>query len=232
MTRVVVCCAVLCSNLLLAGDRVSEVRARRQADVKALVTRAGLTYPVAEAYLRVFKAEREVELWASGRAGQPMVLIKRWSVCAASGEAGPKRQEGDLQVPEGLYEVSEFNPWSNYHLALKVSYPNASDLVRTTDRAHPGGLIYMHGKCASIGCIAIEDEQIEEVYLITADARRRSTRIDLFPARLTDEWLEAASPEHRDFWTELRPFFARFETNHRPVAFKVERTTGRYVPAN
>jgi murein L,D-transpeptidase YafK len=209
------------------ADRVSTVRARRAADVKALVKEAGLDSPVDEAYLRVFKEERQVELWAS-RAGKPMVLVKTFGVCAASGELGPKRQEGDLQVPEGLYEVSEFNPTSSYHLALKVSYPNASDRVRS-DQKTPGGLIYMHGKCASIGCIAIEDAQIEEVYLTVLDARRKPIRIDLFPRRLSAKWLEAQkSSPHAGLWNELWPAYANFEATHRPVAFTVDRKTGAY----
>jgi murein L,D-transpeptidase YafK len=221
---------VLLSSTAFSADRVTKVRAARLADLKALVEKAGLPYPVAEVYVRVLKAEREVELWASGKRGDPMVLIKTYAICAASGEPGPKRQEGDLQVPEGLYEVSEFNPTSSYHLALKVSYPNASDRVRTTDAAHPGGLIYMHGKCASIGCIAIEDAQIEEVYLTSLDATGKPVRIDLFPARLTKEWLAAPSGEaHREFWGELLPAFEQFEAKHRPVAFTVDKKTGRYV---
>jgi murein L,D-transpeptidase YafK len=227
MREALLVAAVLASTVCLAADRVDRVRAARQADVQALVKQAGLTYPVAEVYLRVFKAEREVELWASGKVGQPMVLIKRYEVCAASGGPGPKRVEGDLQVPEGLYEISQFNPASSYHLSLKVSYPNKSDR-RRSDRAHPGGLIYLHGRCASIGCIAIEDAPIEEVYLISADARRQPVRIDLFPARLTRAWLEAAPAEHRDFWAELLPAFEGFEAARRPVPVTVDPQTGAY----
>jgi murein L,D-transpeptidase YafK len=180
-------------------------------------------------YVRVFKEERQVELWASASPKAPMVLVKTWAVCAASGEVGPKRREGDLQVPEGLYEIAEFNPTSNYHLALKVSYPNASDRVRSDQQA-PGGLIYMHGKCASIGCIAIEDEQIEEVYLIALEARKKPSRVDLFPRRLSLEWLatQRASP-YAAFWAELWPAYEQFEATRRPAVFSVDRKTGAYV---
>jgi len=227
MRRLAVFLALTFSILSLANDRVSRVRASRSEDVKALLKQAGLGSPVDEAYLRVFKEERQVELWASA-AGKPMALVKSWTICAASGDLGPKRVEGDLQVPEGLYEVSEFNPTSNYHLALKVAYPNASDRVRS-DRKTPGGLIYMHGKCASIGCIAIEDEPIEVVYLVALDARRKPIRIDLFPRRLDAKWLEAQheSP-NAALWAELAPAYQQFERTHRPAAFSVDPRSGAY----
>jgi murein L,D-transpeptidase YafK len=226
LTRTMVVVLAL-SSTALAADKVKEVRARRLADVKALLEKAGLSFPVDEVYLRAFKKERVVELWAS-KKGQPMHLVKSYPFCAASGELGPKRKEGDLQVPEGLYEVPEFNPGSAYHLSMKVSYPNASDRLRS-DPKTPGGLIYLHGNCASIGCIAIEDEPIEEVYLIALEAKRRPIRFDLFPMRLTAEALAAAEGEpHLDFWKELAPAFTAFEQVHRPAGFRVNPKTGAY----
>jgi murein L,D-transpeptidase YafK len=218
---------LLVASTAVAADRVKEVRSRRAADVKALLEKAGLPSPVDEVYLRAFKQERQLELWA-GRRGQPLVLVKTYPFCAASGELGPKRKEGDLQVPEGLYEVPEFNPTSNFHLSMKVSYPNASDRVRSDPR-QPGGLIYLHGNCASIGCIAIEDEPIEEVYLVSLDAKRRPIRFDIFPMRLTPEALEAnAAAPHAALWKELAPAFASFEQTKRPAKFKVDPKTGAY----
>ena len=210
-----------------AADRVREVRVRRADDVKALVQAVGLTYPVDEVYLRAFKEERELEVWA-GKKGKPLSLVKRYPFCAASGELGPKRKEGDLQVPEGLYEVPEFNPTSNFHLSMKVSYPNASDRLRS-DKAHPGGLIYLHGNCASIGCIAIEDGPIEEVYLLALDARVRPIRFDIFPRRLTDDAVAAQKDSpNAGFWSELKPAFDAFETSKRPARFTVDGKTGAY----
>lgn len=218
---------LLLSSLAFA-DKVKEVRALRGADVKALVEKAGLSYPVDEVYLRGFKKDRQLELWA-GQRGRPLVLVKTYPFCAASGELGPKRKEGDLQVPEGLYEVPEFNPFSDYHLSMKVSYPNASDRLRS-DARRPGGLIYLHGNCASIGCIAIEDGPIEEVYLISLDAKRRPIRFDLFPTRLTDEALAALEGDpHLAFWRELQPAYLSFETSKRPAPFRVSPKTGAYV---
>lgn len=220
--------AVLASTAALAKDRVTEVRARRAADVKALVEKAGLAYPPDEVYLRAFKQERQLELWA-GKKGQPLTLLRTYPVCAASGELGPKRKEGDLQVPEGFYEVSQFNPTSDFHLSLRVSYPNASDKVRS-DKARPGGLIYLHGGCASIGCIAIEDGPIEEVYLLALDAKVRVLPFHIFPARMTAEGTKALPKDaHGGFWAELQPGYEQFEATRRPPKASVNATTGAYA---
>lgn len=218
----------LVATSAFAKDKVNEVRARRTADVKAMLEKVGLTYPVDEVYLRGFKKERVLELWA-GKPGKPLVLVKSYPFCAASGDLGPKRKEGDLQVPEGLYEVPSFNPYSDYHLSMKVSYPNASDALRS-DAKRPGGLIYLHGSCASIGCIAIEDEPIEEVYLITIDAKKRPIRFDIFPTRLDPEGLASLKESpFADFWKELAPAYMSFEQTRRPAAFSVSKKTGAYV---
>lgn len=210
-----------------AKDRVSEVRSRRTDDLKAMLEKVGVSYPPDEVYLRLFKEDRQLELWV-GQAGKPLVLLSTYPVCAASGELGPKRMEGDLQVPEGFYEVSQFHSTSNYHLALKVSYPNASDRVRS-DAQHPGGLIYLHGGCASIGCIAIENEPVEEVYLLALDAKVRTIPFHIFPFRLTARALEAhADSPNAAFWGELAPGYQQFEASHRPPRFKVDAKSGAY----
>ena len=135
--------------VILSADKVALVRSARADDVKTLWSSAGLSKPPDEIYLRALKQERQLEVWGGPR-GEALKLIKTYPFCAASGELGPKRRQGDLQVPEGFYEVSSFNPWSDWHLSMKVSYPNASDQV-LSDAEHPGGLIYLHGGCASIG---------------------------------------------------------------------------------
>jgi murein L,D-transpeptidase YafK len=203
---------------LLASDRVAAARTERAPDVKQLWQSAGLKVAPAEVYLRAFKKERVLEVWGGPR-GKPLTLIQTYPFCAASGELGPKRREGDQQVPEGFYEVSQFNPWSDFHLSLKVSYPNASDKV-LSDAEHPGGLIYLHGGCASIGCIAITDPAIEEVYLLAFDSAVRPLHFDIFPSRASDE---------SGFSKQLAPGIAAFEQTHRPPRTKVDGKTGAYT---
>ena len=174
--------------------------------------------------LRSFKTEGKLELWATGRTKDPLVLIKTYDVCAASGELGPKREMGDLQVPEGFYSIDALNAWSTFHLSLHVDNPNAADVARgaKTGVKHLGGQIMVHGNCVTIGCIPIEDEFIKEVYLVMKDARIRGARtpIHLFPRRLDDAGLTAllasdAPDDVKHLWRELAEGYRAFEATHR-----------------
>ena len=140
-------------------------------------------------YIRSFKYDSQLEVWVKNTQKEPFKLFKTYKVCALAGTLGPKRMQGDYQVPEGFYYINEFNPRSNYHLALGINYPNASDKI-LSDAHRPGNNIYIHGNCVSTGCIAIQDGPIEEVYLMTLDAKKRMGRnvpIHIFPRRLDAE---------------------------------------------
>jgi murein L,D-transpeptidase YafK len=119
-------------------------------------------------YLRVFKSEQELEIWIQDSTA--FRLFRTYPICRVPGLLGPKRKEGDLQVPEGLYWIEVFNPKSTYHLSLGINYPNASDRI-LADPKTPGGEIYIHGDCVSVGCIPITDEKIREVYLLALEAK-------------------------------------------------------------
>ncbi|RKH45859.1 hypothetical protein D7X55_15925 [Corallococcus sp. AB049A] len=218
-----------------AEDRVAAARERQTQALVQTFQKAGLAWPPEELYLRAFKVERELEVWA-GRPGQPLVKVRTFPVCAASGEVGPKRAQGDLQVPEGFYTVDLFNPKSAYHLSMRVSYPNALD--RKQGAAQPGGDIYIHGDCVSIGCLAIEDGPIEELYVMVSEARARMGRdvpVHLFPRRLDAAGLAALEalsgvPEARKaFWRGLEPGYRFFEESRRPPRVKVDAARSAYV---
>lgn len=215
-----------------ARDKVAAAREARVPVLAEAFARAGVAWPPEELYVRAFKEERELEVWAGAR-GQRLVKVKVFPFCAASGTVGPKRLEGDGQVPEGFYTLDQFNPFSSFHLSLRVSYPNASD--RKLGGTPLGGLIYVHGGCASIGCIAIEDGPIEELYVMVAEARARMKRdvpIHIFPRRLDAAGLEAlargAREEQVAFWRSLEPGWRLFEEHRRPPRVSVDARTGAY----
>ncbi len=172
--------------------------------------------------MRAFKAERVLEVWA-GKKGQPLTHIKAFPICAASGQPGPKRARGDSQVPEGLYEISLFNPLSNFHLSLKVSYPNAADRILGTE-PDLGGDIFIHGSCASVGCLAIEDGPIEELYVMAQDTVRKPIAIHIFPTRVGGE-----VAEHAALWHQLEEAQKLFDRTHRPPNALVDKKTGAYL---
>lgn len=163
------------------GDVVSAVgwrRARLRGDFEA----AGVPYPPPRVVLAGFKEEKLLEVWAS--AGTSFKRVKTYPVLAASGGPGPKRREGDRQVPEGIYRLTGFNPNSSYHLSVRVDYPNAEDraVARAEGRSDLGGDIFIHGKAVSIGCLAIGDDAIEELYLLLHDAGLSQALLVLSPS--------------------------------------------------
>lgn len=156
-------------------------------------------------YLRAFKEEAELELWV--QQGGTWQLLHTYPIQGQSGTLGPKTAEGDEQVPEGFYAVTPrgMNPCSSYHLSFNIGYPNAYD----TAQGRTGSLIMIHGKDCSIGCLAMGDPAIEEIYTLVAEALRaapeRPVPVHIFPFRMTEERLaaEADSP-HIDFWRYLQ----------------------------
>jgi murein L,D-transpeptidase YafK len=147
-------------NSLNIFDRTQDTL-RKQFEAKKIA------FPPKEMYVRSFKYDRVLEVWVKDDIKGQFKLFKTYKVCQQSGTMGPKRMEGDYQVPEGFYYINEFNPNSNYHLALGLNYPNTSDKI-LSDSLHlrPGGDIYIHGDCVSTGCIPITDAPIEELYML------------------------------------------------------------------
>ncbi len=225
--------AVVPRASLAARDPVAKALAARKAGLVKLLAKQGLSYPPREVYLRVFKREGALEVWARERGH--FALVRSYPICAASGDLGPKRRSGDLQVPEGFYVVDRFNPWSAYHLSLGINYPNASDR-KLGYKASLGGDIFLHGKCASIGCVAITDGPIEDVYLLADGAHRRGQAripVHIFPTRLDAKgiaWLEQEHSSKRallDFWASLRPAYELFEKSRAVPRTSVD-VRGRY----
>jgi murein L,D-transpeptidase YafK len=139
----------------------------------------------APAYVRIFKKEGELELWL--RVNGRYSLYRTFPICKWSGRLGPKVREADYQSPEGFYSVSarQLNPHSNYHLAFNVGYPNAFD----RQNGHTGGLVMVHGNCKSVGCFAMTDKGIDEIYGFVAaalSAGQREVPVHIFPFRMTE----------------------------------------------
>jgi len=167
-------------------------------------------------FIRAFKEEKILEVWVQKK--EKFVLFRSYPIAAASGVLGPKKREGDRQVPEGFYFVkpAQMNPQSRFHLSFNIGYPNSFD------RAHQrtGSAIMVHGSDVSIGCLAMTDPKIEEIYTL-ADAAFSSGqpffRIHLFPYRMSDEKLtEHASSEWHSFWKNLQKGYKWFEEKKTP----------------
>jgi hypothetical protein len=145
--------------------------------------RAGVAYPPKQMALLVFKRENRLSVWARSTANSPWRFVRHYPILAASGHAGPKLREGDYQVPEGVYRIAHLNPMSSYHLSMKVSYPNDFDrrMAARDGRTRLGGDIFIHGNRVSIGCVAIGDPAIEELFTLVAQTGHSRVKVIIAP---------------------------------------------------
>lgn len=202
----------------LQHSRVKIAYEEKEKIVQHYFTNAALPYKGFSLFIRAFKKERTVEAWVKTSGSLTYTLLKTFPFCASSGELGPKRTEGDLQIPEGIYSLNHFNPQSNFHLSLGVSYPNASDKI-LSDKKSPGSAIYIHGNCVTIGCIPLTDAKIEELYILAVEAKnsgQKNIPIHIFPSRLGEKDFQKLQTDfpgspHLNFWGNLKNVFDDFE---------------------
>lgn len=174
-------------------------------------------------FMRIFKEENELEIWV--KKDLAYKLFKTYKICKYSGKLGPKLREGDEQSPEGFYTVSvtALNPWSNFHLSFNLGYPNEFDrLHRRT-----GGALMVHGKCASVGCFAMNDFRIEEIYTIVDAAMSNGQEqfsVHIFPFRMTwEKMAQNATSPWIPFWENLKQGYDFFQGHRAPPVVTVEK---------
>jgi murein L,D-transpeptidase YafK len=197
------------------------------APILSLMT-AKDTTPSAPVLIRVYKKESELEVWKKARSGR-FVLLKTYPICRWSGQLGPKRRQGDRQAPEGFYTVSprQMNPNSAYYLSFDTGFPNAYDKAQGAT----GSALMVHGTCSSMGCYAMTDQQIGEIYAIAREAfagGQQAFQFQAFPFRMTAENLarHRTGPNYA-FWRQLKEGSDRFEATGEEPAVSV--LAGRYA---
>src|ERR1700757_1391252 len=132
-------------------QRPAEAMAHKEDTLRKQFEAKKLVWPARYIYIRSFKYDSQLEVWVKNDLKDQYQLFKTYKICALAGTLGPKRMAGDFQVPEGFYYINEFNPRSDYYLALGINYPNVSDRI-LSDSLRPGGDIYIHGSCVTVGC--------------------------------------------------------------------------------
>ena len=198
--------------------------AQLPGDLAAIGARLG-----APMLLRVFKQEREVEVWVQPEDQQTFVLFRIFPICFYSGKLGPKVKEGDMQSPEGFYFVgpAQMRAKSQYHRAIDFAFPNDYDAAQ----GYTGTELLIHGNCVSSGCYAMTDPFVEQLYELgsaTAATAAQGFWIHAFPFHMTAEALagQQDSPWH-GFWAQLKAGYDAFESRRVPPHISVE--SGRYV---
>jgi len=184
---------------------------------------ADLSVKVGDAvFIRIFKKESILEVWI--RSETEYEHLKDYNICAYSGDLGPKLKEGDKQSPEGFYKVKKhhLNPNSKFHLSFNLGYPNAYDKVY----GRTGSFLMVHGNCVSIGCYAMTDDKIEEIYDLVEsalDKDQKYVQVHAYPFRMTKENMALYSEnEWYDFWVNLKEGYDYFEAEHLPPLVDVE----------
>ena len=216
------------SEELPGPERAAAAAARVRPGLERDLAAKGLSFgsPV---FIRAFKEQKELDLFVLNSATGKYDLFRTYRIAGTSGDLGPKLAEGDGQVPEGFYYVSRrsMHPASRYHLAFNIGYPNAYD----THHKRTGSHIMIHGNEVSIGCLAMTDEKIEEIYTLADAALAKGQeffRVHLFPFRMTDERMTAAAGNPNEaFWKNLREGHDLFDRNAVPPDVSV--TGGNYA---
>jgi murein L,D-transpeptidase YafK len=218
-------------------SRPNDALKRKEDTLQKQFSAKGLEWPARYVYIRSFKYDGELEVWVKSTRKEPYKLFKTYKICALAGTLGPKRMQGDYQVPEGFYYINEFNPNSTYYLSLGLNYPNASDKI-LSDSLHPGGEIYIHGSCVTVGCIPVTDKQIEEIYIIAAYAKNNGQDfipVHIYPIRYNNKRsaaylanLTKSDAQLKTFAEQLERVYDHFEATHQlPVIMSNNR--GDYV---
>lgn len=220
----------------LEFERVRTAYKEKEAILKQRYKKAGFASLAQTIFIRAFKESSELELWALNTTSKKYVLIHTYAICAKSGELGPKRKEGDGQVPEGFYDIGRFNPASNYYLSLGVSYPNQSDRI-LGGKNRLGGDIFIHGDCVTIGCLPLTDTFIKELYIACVEARthgQKNIKVHIFPYRMNDKnhFGFTKSNAHKvaliRFWENIRVGYHYFENKKTLPIITVDKQ-GKYV---
>ncbi len=204
---------------------IVEIRARQTPILRASLAAQSLDFG-APVHIRIFKEEAALELWVED--GARYRLFKTYDICRYSGDLGPKLRQGDKQAPEGVYMVgpNALNPNSDFHLSFNLGYPNAYD----QSHGRTGNFLMVHGDCTSVGCYAMTDPKIEEIYVLVEAALRggqRAVPVHAFPFRMGNmRLLEAMDHEWFGFWSDLKAIHDEFETSGQVPQVAV--ANGRY----
>ncbi len=238
------CLAILLSLFLWSDDfkatqmtyaRVRKAYTESEAVMKRRYQEQDLVFGKQAIFFRVFKEEKELELWAK-KPGGTFCLIKSYKICSASGDLGPKRKMGDYQVPEGFYHIDRFNPTSSFYLSMGINYPNASDRILGA-AGNLGGDIFIHGSCVSIGCMAMTDKNIYELYIAAVEAKNSGQQkipVHIFPFKMTTANTARYFEEYEDetgliqFWKNIKTGYDYFENNKKLPSVSVANS-GKYI---
>jgi murein L,D-transpeptidase YafK len=216
-----------------SNDRVRTAWREYEDTLQAFFTAKNLNWPPKDIFLRAFKSQNEMELWARNEKNEEYQKVKTYNICAISGKLGPKRQQGDKQIPEGYYFIDEYNANSEYYLSLLLNYPNYSDRMLGSTRT--GGDIYIHGSCLTVGCLPMTDKRIKEIYTLCMSAKLNGQEyipVHIYPTHMHSRGINylitnyPGNTAKQQFWATLKKGYDYFEQYHKllPVMYAPDGT--------
>ncbi len=223
-------------NTYRDAQRVKSIINSNHEKAAKLFRTKGMTYPADRIFIRILKYEREIELWAKSETDSVYSHIVTYKMTGYSGKLGPKRKQGDRQIPEGFYLIDRFNPWSNFHLSLGINYPNKSDRILKSG-GNPGGDIFIHGGKVTIGCVPIGDEAIEQLYTISLEIYSnggKDIQVHIFPCRMDDisnnymlKTKSFGKAKLSKFWDNIKTGYEYFQKHKKLPSYTIN-SSGAY----
>lgn len=210
-------------------QRVRATITEKQDTLKQKLRQHHLTLDNLTILLVAYKDNDLLDVYAKSKQETTFKKIISYDVCSRSGQLGPKRMQGDGQVPEGFYHIDRFNPTSNFYLSLGINYPNLAD-KRKSKASNLGGDIFIHGSCVTIGCLPMTDNSIKEIYLLAVHAKNNGQLkipVYVFPFNMTDQNMITYKARYKDskelltFWDNLKMGYDKFILDSKELNIKV-----------
>lgn len=220
----------------LKYTRVKEAFASKNEKLKKQLTQKQLTLKDINLLYVAYKQEDELEVYIKSKKDTRYQKLTTYSICSKSGVLGPKRKQGDEQVPEGFYYIDRFNPTSSYYLSLGINYPNQSDKLKSNAK-NLGGDIFIHGYCVTIGCLPMTNDIIQEIYLLSVYAKNNNQQripVYIFPFKMNDENFNKYISNYKNnielvsFWKNLKIGHNKFHETKSELSVKFD-SKGNYI---
>lgn len=212
-------------------SRVRTAITEKQALIEKKLAENHITLDNLNLLFVAYKDNDVLDVYAKTKQEKRYKKVFSYTICSRSGKLGPKRKEGDRQVPEGFYHINRFNPSSNYYLSLGLNYPNLSDR-RKSKASKLGGDIFIHGSCVTIGCLPMKDSYIKEIYLLAVHAKNNGQSnipVYIFPFKMTNQNMNAYKKRYKNnkeltlFWDNLKPGYDQFITTQQEVRYHINK---------
>ncbi|MCF8427908.1 MAG: L,D-transpeptidase family protein [Bacteroidia bacterium] len=202
----------------LKFERVRNAKKEKELEIQKSLAKLGLTSSNVNLIFIAYKDQDLLEIYAKKKSESKYKILTSYPICARSGILGPKRKQGDGQVPEGFYFIDRFNPASSYYLSLGINYPNQADKLKSISN-NLGGDIFIHGYCATIGCLPMTNEKIKEIYLLAIYAKNNGQNkipVYIFPFKMSQENMAIYLEKYKsnkaliNFWLNLKTGYDKF----------------------